>query len=103
MSLRSKTWNCVLFALTAIACLLASPVVMAAEEETAETENPVWVLSYAAFIFFSGAVIILAIIFSKRGDTLLDMEDKKRADQLRADRATKRRREERLAALHGRR
>ncbi len=88
--------------IVAFSCLIASsPLLYAAEKEEEQTSDPVWVLSYAAFILFVGATIILANLFSKRGDSVLDVEEQKHVNQLRADRVQKMRREQRLAAMHG--
>ena len=76
---------------------MSAPLLFAAEE--APASDPVWVLSYAAFIFFAGAVIMIALFFSKRRDTLLDMEGQKRVAQIRADRVTKRRKEQQRARM----
>ena len=74
------------------------PALYAAGDD-APASDPVWVLSYAAFIFFAGAVVMLAILFSKRRDTMLDAEEQKRTGQLRAKRATERRKEQKRAQM----
>ena len=94
-------FNRVLASIFAFSCFVAPTLLYAADDEEAASNDPVWVLSYAAFILFVGATVIIAIFFSKRGDSVLDMEEQKRVNQLRADRVQKKRREERLAALHG--
>ena len=70
-----------------------------AAEEAAPASDPVWVLSYAAFIFFAGAVVMIAIFFSKRRDTLLDVEEQKKVGQIRAKRVTERRKEQKRAQM----
>ncbi len=78
--------------------LTSSPALLAAEEEA--SDDPVWVLSYAGLIFFVGATIILAILFSRsRPDTVLPLDEQKRVEKLRVDRFKKRQKEARLAAM----
>ena len=86
--------------LIAASCLLldAQSLFAAATAEAPQAE-PVWVLSYAAFIFYATAVIMIAIFFSKRRETLLDMENQKKVAQIRANRVVKRRKEEQRARM----
>ena len=58
--------------------LLDAQSLFAAATEEAPQEEPVWVLSYASFIFYATAVIMIAIFFSKRRETLLDLENQKK-------------------------
>ncbi len=83
--------------ITASCFLLDAQALFAADEEV--QEEPVWVLSYAAFIFYATAVITIAIFFSKRRETLLDLEGQKRVAQIRANRVVKRRKEEQKARM----
>ena len=101
MKLRSKSIRSRFFSsLCALSVfLMSSPVLLAAAEEEETSSDPVWVLSYAAFLVFSGGVIMIALFFSKRRDTQLDMEEQKKVSQLRADRVTKRRKEEKQARM----
>lgn len=86
--------------LNAASCLLLdAQSLFAAATEEAPQEEPVWVLSYAAFIFYATAVIMIAIFFSKRRETLLDMENQKKVAQIRANRVVKRRKEEQRARM----
>ena len=75
----------------------SSPTLLAADD--APASDPVWVLSYAAFIFFAGAVVMLAIFFSKRRETLLDLEEQKKVGQIRAKRVSERRKEQKRARM----
>ncbi|MGI6401589.1 MAG: hypothetical protein ACOX0A_05685 [Thermoguttaceae bacterium] len=84
--------------------ILSSPILLAAED--AAEGDPVWVLSYAAFIFFAAAVVMIGLFFSKRKETSLDIAEQKTATKLRAERAAERRKEkrrERMAAARARR
>ena len=83
----------------AIACFAMASPLFAADDGAAESE-PVWVISYTGFILFAGATIVIALFFSRRGDSVLDVEEQKRVAKLRTDRITKRRKEERQAMLH---
>lgn len=84
--------------LCAASVFLTTSSAFAAEEEEAVKE-PVWVMSWAAFIFFAGATIMICVFFSKRNESLLSAEDQKRCDQIRADRLKKRQKEERMARM----
>ena len=75
--------------------LLDAQSLFAAATEEAPQEEPVWVLSYASFIFYATAVIF----FSKRRETLLDLENQKKVAQIRANRVVKRRKEEQRARM----
>ncbi|MGN0930447.1 MAG: hypothetical protein ACI4NP_01875 [Thermoguttaceae bacterium] len=85
--------------LIAASCFLLDAQSLFAATEEAPQEEPVWVLSYAAFIFYATAVIMIAIFFSKRRETLLDMENQKKVAQIRANRVVKRRKEEQRARM----
>lgn len=78
----------------------ASFALAAASDEEETVADPVWVLSYAAYIFFCGAIVMICIFFSKRRETLLDMEERKKVGDLKAKRVTQRRKEEQLARMH---
>lgn len=85
------------FSATAI-YLASSSSLFAAEE--APASDPVWVISYFTFIVFAGAVIMLALVFSRnRRDTLLDMAEQKRVAEIRAERTVKRRKEQQRAKM----
>jgi len=90
-----------------LSCLFASAfvpltaqTVFAAEEE-APAGDPVWVLSYAAFILFSGVVIMVCMFFSKRRETALDSEQQRIVGRIRNERINKRRKEQQYARIHG--
>lgn len=79
-----------------------SPWALAAAKKDEEpASDPVWVMSWASFIIFGAATIMICVIFSRRRDSILTQEEQKHVNQLRADRATKRRKEERFAQIHG--
>ncbi len=102
MTFRSQIIKSRLFlCLVAFSSLLAcSPLAFAAEGEEETTKDPVWVLSYAGLIFFVGSTIILAILFSRsRPDSVLNHEEQKNVEKLRAERFKKRQKEARLAAM----
>ena len=88
-----------------LSLIAASPILLdaqslfAAATEEAPQEEPGWVLSYASFIFYATAVIMIAIFFSKRRETLLDLENQKKVAQIRANRVVKRRKEEQRARM----
>ena len=93
MTFRSQIIKSRLFlCLVAFSSLLAcSPLAFAAEGEEETTKDPVWVLSYAGLIFFVGSTIILAILFSRsRPDSVLNHEEQKNVEKLRAERFKKR-------------
>jgi len=93
----SRFLSCV-FALAFVP--LTAQTVFAAEEE-APAGDPVWVLSYAAFILFSGVVIMVCLFFSKRRDTLLDAEGQRIVGKIKSERLNKRRKEQQYARIHG--
>ncbi|MBR4835284.1 MAG: hypothetical protein IKU86_13285 [Thermoguttaceae bacterium] len=79
--------------------LATSPLALAAEKEEAPASDPVWVLSWAAFILFAGLTIVVCVFFSRRVETLLTNEEQKQVGQLAAERLAQRRKEERLARM----
>lgn len=80
--------------------LATSPLALAAEEKEAEAaSDPVWVLSWAAFILFAGLTIVICVFFSRRPETLLTNEEQKQVSQIAVERLAKRRKEERLAKM----
>lgn len=85
--------------LYAASIFLTTSAAFAAEEEEEAVKEPIWVMSWAAFIFFAGATIIICVFFSKRKESLLSIEDQKKCDQLRADRLKKRQKEARMARM----
>ena len=80
--------------------LLTAQAVFAAEEEEEGVADPVWVLSYAAFILFSGVVVMVCMIFSKRRETALDMEQQKIVGKVKTERLAKRRKERQYERIH---
>jgi hypothetical protein len=102
MNLISKNFKARLLSLLyALPVFLAtSPVVLAAaEDEEAAPPEPVWVLSWAAFILFCGLTIAVCVFFSRRPETLLTNEEQKQVGQLAAERLAERRKAERLARM----
>ena len=97
MKLISNSFRPLFAGFCATAFFFAGSPLFAADE--APASDPVWVLSYAAFIFFAGAVVMIAIFFSKRRDTLLDVEEQKKVGQIRAKRLTERRKEQKRAQM----
>ncbi len=79
--------------------LATSPLALAADDEEAPASDPVWVLSWAAFILFAGLTIVICVFFSRRAETLLTNEEQKQVGQLAAERLAQRRKEERLARM----
>lgn len=90
-----------IFSLLCVAtyALVNSPVLLAAEEEEAQSD-PVWVLSYASFLIFAAITVFLCVFFSRRRETILGMEDQKRVGQIRNDRIKQRRKEQQYAKIH---
>ncbi|MBR0225984.1 MAG: hypothetical protein IJL92_08015 [Thermoguttaceae bacterium] len=100
MKLRSNSVRRLFSGLCAASLFIAnSPLLLAADKDEAPASDPVWVLSYAAFILFAGSVIMIALFFSKRRDTLLDMEEQKKVSKICADRVSKRRKEQQRAKM----
>ena len=101
MTLISKNLKARLLSLFyALAVFMAtSPVVLAAEEEEEAVKEPVWVISWAAFILFAGLTISICDFFSRRPETLLTNEEQKQVGQLAAERLAERRKAERLARM----
>jgi len=93
----SRLLSCV-FALAFIP--LTSQAVFAAEKEEEAVSDPVWVLSYAAFILFSGVVIMVCMFFSKRRETALDQEQQRVIGKIKSERLAKRRKEQQYARIH---
>ncbi len=85
--------------LYAASFFLTASAAFAAEEEEEAVKDPIWVMSWAGFIFFAGATIIICVFFSRRAESLLSQEDQKRCDQIRADRLKKRQKEARMARM----
>ena len=85
------------------AFIATSPFLWAQENEAETTSDPIWVLSYAAFIFFAGLAIMICIFFSKRRETALDLEQQRAVAKKLAERIKAKRDEERRRMLHGKR
>ena len=101
MNLISKNFKARLLSLLyALPVFLAtSPLVLAAEEEEEKASEPVWVLSWTAFILFCGLTISICVFFSRRAETLLTNEEQKQVGALAAERLAERRKAERLARM----
>lgn len=85
---------------TAAAIFVAtSPLAMATDGEEA-TQEPVWVLSYAAFLAFVGALVFLTTFFSRRRETLLDHEELKKVSKIRNQRIVERQKARQYERIH---
>ncbi len=92
----------ILSAVTVASCFaLTSPMAMAATEEAEEAPEPVWVLSYASFLIFGGLTVFLCVFFSRRNETILSLEEQKKAGETRNARAKEHRKREMYERVHG--
>lgn len=88
-------------AVTVAACFaLTSPLAMAAEEAEEQPSEPVWVLSYASFLIFGGLTVFLCVFFSRRRESMLSIEEQKKAGETRNARAKERRKQQMYERVH---
>lgn len=75
---------------------LSGAIVQAAEEEVAE---PIWVMSWAMFIFFIAATIFFFSHSLKRAESLLNSEERKQIEDEMAQRAAQKKKAAKKAQL----
>ncbi|MDD3587160.1 MAG: hypothetical protein PHQ75_08250 [Thermoguttaceae bacterium] len=91
-----RLWSGLIPAFYFVVFWFSGTIIQAAEEEKPE---PIWVMSWAMFIFFIGATIFFFSHSLKRAESLLNSEERKQIEDEMAERVTQKKKAAKKAQL----